>query len=147
METAIKWPNTPKHQNAKNTPENATKHSTARACGIMVHAHLTIQLASKIRLKLLVVNSVKLHLTALIYYITINFIYLCFNAFKVKGTILKVLENLVRTGVEKRYFLSSCEDFEEDMCTVVPGKILHNFFFNFSKSLHSTPNNTQFIFK
>ena len=93
-----------------------------------MHAHLTIQLASKIRLKLLVVNPVKLHLTALIYYITINFIYLCFNAFKVKGTILKVLENLVRTGVEKRYFLSSCEDFEEDTCTVVPGKILHNFF-------------------
>ena len=114
-----------------------------------MHAHLTIQLASKIGLKLLVVNSVKLHLTALIYYVTINFIYLCFNAFKVKGTILKVLENLVRTGVEKRYFLSSCEDFEEDMCTVVPGKILHNFlsFFYFSKSLHSTPNNTQFIFE
>jgi len=69
-------------------------------------------------------------------------------AFKVKGTILKVLENLVRTGVEKRYFLSSCEDFEEDMCTVVPGKILHNFlFYYFSKSLHSTLNNTQFIFE
>ena len=53
----------------------------------------------------------------------------------------------MRTGVEKRYFLSSCEDFEEDMCTVVPGKILHIFFFHFSKSLHSTPNNTQFIFE
>ena len=46
-----------------------------------------------------------------------------------KGTILKVLENLVRTGVEKRYFLSSCEDFEVDSCTEVPGKILHNFQF------------------
>ena len=63
-----------------------------------------------------------------------------------KGTILKVLENLVRTGVEKRYFLSSCEVFEVDSCTVVPGKILHNFqLVHFTKSLHSAPNNTQFI--
>lgn len=52
-----------------------------------------------------------------------------------KGTILKVLEDLVRTGIEKGYF-SSCEDFEEDTCKVVPGKTLHNFllfFFYFAK--------------
>lgn len=36
----------------------------------------------------------------------------------------------MRTGVEKRYFLSSCEDFEADSCTVVPGKILHNIISN-----------------
>ena len=51
----------------------------------------------------------------------------------------------MRTGVEKRYFLSSCEDFEVDSCTVVPGKI-SNFFY-FTKSWHSAPNNTQFIYE
>ena len=65
LETAIKWPKMPKHQNAKSTLEHATVHTTARACGILVHAHLITLLASRIRLKLLVVNSVKLHLNAL----------------------------------------------------------------------------------
>jgi len=39
-------------------------HTTPRAHGILVHAHLAILIASKIRLALLVINSVKLHLTA-----------------------------------------------------------------------------------
>ena len=64
LETAIKWPKMPKHQDAKSTLEHATVHTTARACGILVHAHLITLLASRIRLKLLVVNSVKLHLNA-----------------------------------------------------------------------------------
>ena len=65
LETAIKWPKMPKHQNAKSTLEHATVHTTARAGGILVHAHLITLLASRIRLiKLLVVNSVKLHLNA-----------------------------------------------------------------------------------
>ena len=42
----------------------ARMHTTARACGILPHAHLATPLACKIRLALLVVNSVKLHLTA-----------------------------------------------------------------------------------
>ena len=58
LETAIKS----KHQTAKSTLEHATVHTTARAHGILVHAHLITLLGSKIRLKLLVVNSVKLHL-------------------------------------------------------------------------------------
>ena len=62
LETAIKWPKMPKHQTAKSTLEHATVHTTARAHGILVHAHLITLLGSKIRLKLLVVNSVKLHL-------------------------------------------------------------------------------------
>ena len=54
----------------------------------------------------------------------------------------------MRTGVEKRHFLSSCEDFEVDSCTVVPGKILHNFqLFYFTKSVHNALNNTQFIYE
>lgn len=59
METAIKWPKMPKHQNAKNTLEHASTHTTARAHGILVHAHLITLLASNLRLKILVVNSVK----------------------------------------------------------------------------------------
>lgn len=42
----------------------ARMHTTARACRILLHAHLATPLACKIRLALLVVNSVKLHLTA-----------------------------------------------------------------------------------
>ena len=42
----------------------ARMHTTARACGILLYAHLATLLACKIRLVLLVVNSVKLHLTA-----------------------------------------------------------------------------------
>lgn len=42
----------------------ARMHTTARACRILLHAHLVTPLACKIRLALLVVNSVKLHLTA-----------------------------------------------------------------------------------
>lgn len=42
----------------------ARMHTTATACGTLPHAHLAIPLACKIRLALLVVNSVKLHLTA-----------------------------------------------------------------------------------
>lgn len=56
-------PKTPKCQNAKvSASEHATMHTTPRAHGILVHAHLAI--ASKIRLTLLVINSDKLHLTA-----------------------------------------------------------------------------------
>ena len=51
-------------QNAENTLESATTHTRARACGILVHLHLTTLLASKIRLAHLVVNSVKLHSAA-----------------------------------------------------------------------------------
>ena len=46
----------------KSTLEHATMHTTVRTRGILVRAHLITLLASKIRLKLLVVNSVKLHL-------------------------------------------------------------------------------------
>lgn len=42
----------------------ARMHTTARACGTLPHAHLATPLACKIRLALLVVNSVKLYLTA-----------------------------------------------------------------------------------
>ena len=53
----------------------------------------------------------------------------------------------MRTGVEKRYFLSSCEDFEADSCTVVPGKILHNFqLFYFTKSVHNMLQTTHNLF-
>ena len=62
LEAATKWPKTTKHQNAKSTLEHATMHTTVRTRGILVRAHLITLLASKIRLKLLVVNSVKLHL-------------------------------------------------------------------------------------
>jgi len=48
----------------KNALEHATTHTTTRARGILGQAHLTTLLASKIRLALLVVTSVKLHLTA-----------------------------------------------------------------------------------
>ena len=41
-----------------------TLNVTARARGILKHAHLTAPLASKIRLALLVVNSENLYLTA-----------------------------------------------------------------------------------
>ena len=37
----------------KTALEHATMHTTARACGIVMHAHLTSALASKIRLALL----------------------------------------------------------------------------------------------
>ena len=58
-------PKTPKCQNAKvSASEHATMHTTPRAHGILVHAHLAIRIASKIRLTLLVINSDKLHLTA-----------------------------------------------------------------------------------
>ena len=52
-------------QNTENALESATTHTRARAHGILVHSHLTTPLASKMRLVFLVVNSVKLHLTAL----------------------------------------------------------------------------------
>ena len=48
----------------KNALEHATTKTTTRAHGILGQAHLTTLLASKIRLALLVVTSVKLHLTA-----------------------------------------------------------------------------------
>ena len=58
-------PKTPKCQNVKvSTSEHATMHTTPRAHGILVQAHLAIRIASKIRLTLLVINSDKLHLTA-----------------------------------------------------------------------------------
>ena len=53
------------HQNTENALESATTHTRAREHGILVHSHLTTPLASKIRLVILVVNSVKLYLTAL----------------------------------------------------------------------------------
>ena len=52
-------------QNTENGLESATTHTRARAHGILVHSHLTTPLANKMRLVFLVVNSVKLHLTAL----------------------------------------------------------------------------------
>ena len=42
----------------------ARMHTTATACGILLHAHLGTPLVCMIRLALLVVNSVKLHLAA-----------------------------------------------------------------------------------
>ena len=54
-------------KNLKNVLEHATMYTTARACGILVHVYqyLATPLASKIRLVLLVVNSVRSHLTEL----------------------------------------------------------------------------------
>ena len=54
-----------KARNLKNTLDHATMYKTARACGILVHVYqyLATPLASKIRLVLLVVNSVRSHLT------------------------------------------------------------------------------------
>lgn len=62
-----KWPNTQKARNLKNALEHATTYIAARACGILVHVYwyLITPLASKIRLALLVVNSVNFHLPAL----------------------------------------------------------------------------------
>ena len=56
-----------KARNLKNALDHATMYTTARACGILVHVYqyLATPLASKIRLVLLVVNSVRSHLTEL----------------------------------------------------------------------------------
>jgi len=56
-----------KARNLKNALEHATMYTTARARGILVHVYqyLATPLASKIRLVLLVVNSVRSHLTEL----------------------------------------------------------------------------------